>query len=101
MIELNVGQKPLGSEVFQEGLLGDTFKLVDVDADKIREEWKNSETGIMDKVAAVNDSCPERRTSLERSTRPSRRTGLTPDPSLPEPGTPSSSFRCTLPRAAR
>lgn len=56
MIELNVGQKPLGSEVFQEGLLGDTFKLVDVDADKIREEWKNSETGIMDKVAAVNDS---------------------------------------------
>ena len=42
-------------EPFQEaGMIDAVFKAADIDADKIRDTWKDSDKGIYDKIKVTN-----------------------------------------------
>lgn len=58
-LDINYGsdQHRAESALFQEGLLSDTFRdLAGIDADKIKADWQDASTGLMDKVAVTNTS---------------------------------------------
>lgn len=55
MINLNI-EPDVQTKPFQEGILADALdKAADIDVGKIKEEWKDSDKGIIDKARVLND----------------------------------------------
>lgn len=56
MINLNIGTDDVQTKQFQEGILEDSLKnAADIDAAKIKEEWKSADKGLYQKATTLND----------------------------------------------